>query len=85
MTLFDGTKLPPAMTAVQEQVDDPDLAVFADAANAAGSDAGHPGDGQRSGSRSARPTPPSWAAADPTKTIQDAGKTINDAIAAAGG
>ena len=34
-TLFDATRLPPAMTAVQEQVDDPDLAIFADAANAA--------------------------------------------------
>jgi arabinogalactan oligomer/maltooligosaccharide transport system substrate-binding protein len=34
-TLFDMAKLVPAMTSVQEGVTDPDLAVFADAANAA--------------------------------------------------
>ena len=34
-TLFDLAKLVPAMTSVQEGVTDPDIAVFADAANAA--------------------------------------------------
>ncbi|MGD9960968.1 sugar ABC transporter substrate-binding protein [Nocardioides sp.] len=79
-TLFDLTKLPPAMTSVQDKVDDPNIAVFADAANAA----------------SPMPAIPAmatvWAplgkaysaivgGADPTKTIKAAGSTINDEIA----
>ena len=82
--LFDGTKLPPAMTAVQDEVDDPDLKVFTDAANAAGPMPAIPAMGSVW-----EPLGKAYAAivggADPTKTIQDAGKTINDAIAAAGG
>ena len=82
--LFDGTKLPPAMTAVQEVVDDPDLQVFTDAANAAGPMPAIP-----AMASVWEPLGKAYAAivggADPTKTIQDAGKTITDAIAAAGG
>ena len=82
-TLFEGTKLPPAMTAVQEQVTDPDLQVFVDAANGAG-----PMPSLPAMSSVWEPLGKAYAAivggADPTKTIQDAGKTITDAIAAAG-
>jgi arabinogalactan oligomer/maltooligosaccharide transport system substrate-binding protein len=82
--LFDGTKLPPAMTAVQDQVDDPDLKVFVDAANAAGPMPAIP-----AMASVWEPLGKAYAAivggADPTKTIEDAGKTINDAIKSAGG
>ena len=83
-TLYDGTKLPPAMTAVQDKVDDPDLKVFTDAANGAGPMPAIPAMGSVW-----EPLGKAYAAivggADPTKTMQDAGKTITDAIKAAGG
>ena len=84
MTLFEGTKLPPAMTAVQEQVTDPDLKVFTDAANEAGPMPAIP-----AMASVWEPLGKAYAAivggADPTKTMQDAGKTINEAIAASSG
>ena len=68
------------MTAVQDQVDDPDMKIFTDAANAA-ADAGHPRDG-----RVWEPLGKAYSAivggADPTTTMEAAGKTINKAIAA---
>jgi arabinogalactan oligomer/maltooligosaccharide transport system substrate-binding protein len=83
-TLYEGTKLPPAMTAVQGMVDDPDLKIFTDAANVAGPMPAIP-----AMASVWEPLGKAYAAivggADPTKTIQAAGKTINDAIAAAGG
>jgi arabinogalactan oligomer / maltooligosaccharide transport system substrate-binding protein len=83
-TLFEGTKLPPAMTAVQDAVADPDLKVFTDAANAAG-----PMPSLPAMSSVWEPLGKAYAAivggADPTKTIQAAGTTITDAIKAAGG
>ncbi len=82
-TLFEETTLPPAMTSVQASVDDPDIAIFAEAANAA----------------SPMPAIPAMASVweplgkaysaivsgkDPTSTIKSAGDTINTAIPAAG-
>jgi arabinogalactan oligomer / maltooligosaccharide transport system substrate-binding protein len=82
-TLFTETQLPPAMTSVQESVTDPDIAIFADAANAA----------------SPMPAIPAMASVweplgkaysaivsgkDPAATIKSAGQTINKAIKDAG-
>ncbi len=78
--LFEETKLPPAMTSVQDSIDDADIALFAEAANQA----------------SPMPAIPAMAAvwaplgkaysaivggADPAKTMKAAGKTINREIA----
>jgi arabinogalactan oligomer/maltooligosaccharide transport system substrate-binding protein len=83
-TLYEGTKLPPAMLAVQQTVTDPDLKVFTDAANASGPMPAIP-----AMASVWEPLGKAYAAivggADPTKTIDDAGKTINAAIKAAGG
>ena len=45
MTLYEGTNLPPAMT-VQEQVNDKDIALFAECRQQGRPDAGHPRDGR---------------------------------------
>ena len=83
MTLFEGTQLPPAMTAVQDQVDDPDLAVFTDAANAAAPMPAIP-----AMASVWEPLGKAYSAIvsgkDPVSTIKSAGDTINKAIADAG-
>ena len=79
MTLYEGTNLPPAMTAVQEQVTDKDIALFADAANKAAPMPAIP-----EMAAVWEPLGKAYAAivtgADPTKTMTDAGKTISNAI-----
>ena len=79
MTLYEGTNLPPAMTAVQEQVTDKDIALFADAANKAAPMPAIP-----EMAAVWEPLGKAYAAivtgADPTKTMSDAGKTISNAI-----
>jgi arabinogalactan oligomer/maltooligosaccharide transport system substrate-binding protein len=79
MSLYEGTNLPPAMTAVQEQVTDKDIALFADAANAAAPMPAIP-----EMAAVWEPLGKAYAAivtgADPTKTMTDAGKTIGSAI-----
>lgn len=79
-TLYEKTTLPPAMTAVQEAVEDPDIALFAEAANA-----GAPMPGIPAMAAVWEPLGKAYAAivggADPTKTIKDAGATISSAIA----
>ena len=81
--LYDCTKLPPAMIAVQDKVTDPDLKIFTDAANDAGPMPAIP-----AMASVWEPLGKAYAAivggADPTSTMQAAGKTINDAIAASG-
>lgn len=83
MTLYEGTQLPPAMTAVQDQVDDPDLAVFTDAANAAAPMPAIP-----AMASVWEPLGKAYSAIvsgkDPVATIKSAGETINKAIAEAG-
>ncbi|CAM3671799.1 sugar ABC transporter substrate-binding protein [Nocardioides zeicaulis] len=82
-TLYEGTQLPPAMTAVQEQVDDPDLSVFTEAANAAAPMPAIP-----AMASVWEPLGKAYAAIvsgkDPVSTIQSAGDTITKAIADAG-
>lgn len=82
-TLYDGTKLPPAMLSVQKKVTDPDLKVFTDAANAAGPMPSIP-----AMSSVWEPLGKAYAAivggADPVKTIDAAGKTITSAIKSSG-
>ena len=79
MTLYEGTNLPPAMTAVQEQVKDKDIALFADAANKAAPMPAIP-----EMAAVWEPLGKAYAAivtgADPDKTMTDAGKTISNAI-----
>ena len=79
MTLYEGTNLPPAMTAVQEQVTDKDIALFADAANKAAPMPAIP-----EMAAVWEPLGKAYAAivtgADPDKTMTDAGKTISNAI-----
>jgi arabinogalactan oligomer/maltooligosaccharide transport system substrate-binding protein len=79
MTLYEGTNLPPAMTAVQEQVSDKDIALFADAANRAAPMPAIP-----EMAAVWEPLGKAYAAivtgADPDKTMTDAGKTISNAI-----
>ena len=83
MTLFEGTQLPPAMTAVQDQVDDPDLVVFTDAANV-----GAPMPAIPAMASVWEPLGKAYSAIvsgkDPVATIKSAGDTINKAIADAG-
>ncbi len=83
MVLYKGTQLPPAMTAVQDQVDDPDLAVFTDAANAAAPMPAIP-----AMASVWEPLGKAYSAIvsgkDPVATIKSAGETINKAIADAG-
>ena len=83
MALYEGTQLPPAMTAVQDQVDDPDLAVFTDAANAAAPMPAIP-----AMASVWEPLGKAYSAIvsgkDPVSTIKSAGETINKAIAEAG-
>ena len=83
MTLFEGTQLPPAMTSVQEQVDDPDLTVFTEAANAAAPMPAIP-----AMASVWEPLGKAYSAIvsgkDPVATIKSAGDTINKAIADAG-
>ena len=83
MTLYEGTQLPPAMTAVQDQVDDPDLAVFTDAANVAAPMPAIP-----AMASVWEPLGKAYSAIvsgkDPVATIKSAGDTINKAIADAG-
>ena len=80
-TLFETTKLPPAMLAVQKGLDDKDIKVFADAANAAS-----PMPALPAMASVWEPLGKAYAAivggADPTKTIKSAGKTISKAVAA---
>jgi len=82
-TLFTETQLPPAMTAVQESLDDPDVTVFTDAANA-----GAPMPAIPAMAAVWEPLGKAYSAIvsgkDPTATIQSAGDTINKAIADAG-
>ena len=79
MSLYEGTNLPPAMTAVQEQVNDKDIALFAEAANKAAPMPAIP-----EMAAVWEPLGKAYAAivtgADPTKTMSDAGKTISNAI-----
>jgi arabinogalactan oligomer/maltooligosaccharide transport system substrate-binding protein len=83
MTLFEGTQLPPAMTAVQDQVDDPDLTVFTEAANGAAPMPAIP-----AMASVWEPLGKAYSAIvsgkDPVATIKSAGDTINKAIADAG-
>lgn len=83
MTLFEGTQLPPAMTAVQDQVDDPDLTVFTEAANAAAPMPAIP-----AMASVWEPLGKAYSAIvsgkDPVATIKSAGDTINKNIADAG-
>jgi arabinogalactan oligomer/maltooligosaccharide transport system substrate-binding protein len=83
MTLFEGTQLPPAMTAVQDQVEDPDIAVFTDAANGAAPMPAIP-----AMASVWEPLGKAYSAIvsgkDPVATIKSAGDTINKAIADAG-
>ncbi len=83
MTLFEGTQLPPAMTAVQDQVDDADIAVFTDAANVAA-----PMPALPAMASVWEPLGKAYSAIvsgkDPVATITSAGDTINKAIADAG-
>jgi arabinogalactan oligomer/maltooligosaccharide transport system substrate-binding protein len=83
MTLFEGTQLPPAMTAVQDQVDDPDLTVFTEAANA-----GAPMPAIPAMASVWEPLGKAYSAIvsgkDPVATITSAGDTINKNIADAG-
>jgi arabinogalactan oligomer/maltooligosaccharide transport system substrate-binding protein len=79
MALYEGTNLPPAMTAVQDKVTDKDIALFADAANKA-----QPMPSIPEMAAIWEPLGKAYAAivtgADPTKTMKDAGNTISDAI-----
>ena len=83
MTLFEGTQLPPAMTAVQDQVDDADIVVFTDAANV-----GAPMPAIPAMASVWEPLGKAYSAIvsgkDPVATIKSAGDTINKAIADAG-
>lgn len=83
MSLYEGTQLSPAMTSVQDQVDDPDLTVFTDAANAAAPMPAIP-----AMASVWEPLGKAYAAIvsgkDPVSTIKSAGDTINKAIADAG-
>lgn len=83
MTLFEGTQLPPAMTSVQDQVDDPDISVFTDAANAAAPMPAIP-----AMASVWEPLGKAYSAIvsgkDPVATIKSAGDTINKNIAEAG-
>jgi arabinogalactan oligomer/maltooligosaccharide transport system substrate-binding protein len=82
-TLFDETKLPPAMTSVQEAVEDPDIAVFAEAANA-----GAPMPAIPAMASVWEPLGKAYSAIVSGKpadtTMKSAGETINKAIADAG-
>ncbi len=82
-TLFEKTQLPPAMTSVQESLDDPDVTVFTDAANA-----GAPMPAIPAMAAVWEPLGKAYSAIvsgkDPAATIQSAGDTINKAIADAG-
>lgn len=79
MSLYEDTNLPPAMTAVQQQVTDKDIALFAEAANKAAPMPAIP-----EMAAVWEPLGKAYAAivtgADPTKTMSDAGKTISSAI-----
>ncbi len=78
-TLNELTGLPPAMTAVQESVQDEDIALFAEAANRA-----NPMPAIPAMSAVWEPLGKAYAAivggADPQKTMTDTGKTISSAI-----
>ena len=78
-TMFDLAALPPAMTAVQESVDDPDIAVFTDAANKAAPMPAIPAMAAVWG-----PLGKAYSAivagADPAKSMESAGKTITAEI-----
>ena len=83
LTLFEGTQLPPAMTAVQDQVDDPDLTVFTEAANAAAPMPAIPAMASV-WERLGKAYSAIVSGKDPVATIKSAGDTINKAIADAG-
>ncbi len=78
-TLYDLTKLPPAMTAVQDAVDNPDIAVFTEAANKAAPMPAIPAMAAVWG-----PLGKAYSAivggADPKNSIESAGKTIESEI-----
>ncbi len=78
-TLFEGGNLPPAMLAIQEDLTDEDVAVFAEAANQA-----QPMPAIPEMAAVWEPLGKAYAAivggANPKKTITDAGKTISSAI-----
>ncbi|WP_088316499.1 extracellular solute-binding protein [Kineosporia sp. R_H_3] len=82
--MYDGAKLPPALKSLQAKVgSDPDVKTFVDAAAAA-----NPMPAIPAMQAVWEPLGKAYAAivggADPTKTITNAGKTINAAIAKAG-
>lgn len=83
MTLHEGTQLPPSMISVQEQVDDPDMVTFTDAANA-----GAPMPAIPAMASVWEPLGKAYAAIvsgkDPIATMKSAGNTITEAIADAG-
>ncbi len=78
-TLQEQTGLPPSMTAVQESIDDEDIALFAEAANQA-----TPMPAIPAMAAVWEPLGKAYAAivggADPDKTMKDTGKTISSAI-----
>lgn len=82
--LYEGAKLPPAMTVVQESIagDDPDIALFAEAANRA-----QPMPAIPAMAAVWEPLGKAYSAivggADPAKTMKDTGRTISEAIAKA--
>ena len=82
-TMYDLAALPPAMTAVQDAITDPDIKVFTDAANAAAPMPAIPAMASVWG-----PLGKAYSAivagADPKKSIESAGKTITDEIKKAG-
>jgi len=79
--LYEGTKLPPSMTSVQEAIggDDPDIALFAEAANQA-----QPMPAIPAMAAVWEPLGKAYSAivggADPEKTMKDTGRTIAEAI-----
>lgn len=77
--LYEGANLPPAMTAVQDSLQDEDVALFAEAANQAAPMPAIP-----EMSAVWEPLGKAYAAivagADPQKTMKDAGRTIGSAI-----
>ncbi len=83
MTMYEGAKLPPSMISVQEQIDDQDIALFAEAANQA-----QPMPAIPAMAAVWEPLGKAYSAivggANPEKTMKDTGRTIADAIKSAG-
>lgn len=83
MTMYEGAKLPPSMISVQEQIEDQDIALFAEAANQA-----QPMPAIPAMAAVWEPLGKAYSAivggANPEKTMKDTGRTIADAIKSAG-